>query len=261
LVLLFAVQVHATRLPLLPKENYKWSAFLNTTTGLASSKESSIVPKSSNLARWIHSATTSQNSLLSQFEKTIQTYPQWLSRTPVTFGLLRAEAGPTTGAWRLRLRLVNLELLSFGPIRQSHGFSYRQDVSPEQSLQTSQCVVSLPITGGFLTTMNKNNHRNEQGPLILFTLRHSKTIHNDPTTATTTQHHNNATDTIQLQTALIHYRPTLVGSRLPVPDWRQRLYSSTQSFVHAHVMWRFHRYCWKHCCDENTKSMKEPSNQ
>jgi hypothetical protein len=74
-----------------------------------------------------------------------------------------------------------------------------------------------------------------------------------------------------IQTRVISYRPAMVGRGLvagrrrrrrhddvahtaaPVPpstatktNWiRSQLYLHTQSVVHAYVMWRFHRYCWK----------------
>jgi hypothetical protein len=48
----------------------------------------------------------------------------------------------------------------------------------------------------------------------------------------------------QLTTNIVGYRPWLAGSHRPVPWFRQQIYLSTQSCVHAYIIWRFHK-AWK----------------
>ena len=78
----------------------------------------------------------------------------------------------------------------------------------------AQVAVRYPITGGFMTKA--------PGGHLYFG---SKTT----------------PDACQLQTQIVDYQSTLVGSG---PWYRRRLYLGTQSLVHAFTMWRYHRYCY-----------------
>lgn len=75
----------------------------------------------------------------------------------------------------------------------------------------------LPIIGGLLALPDK---RNRYGSLVF-------SLENNSRMATSIGH---------------GYRPALAGSP-PVNMLRAWMYRSTQTVVHAYVMWRFHKYC------------------
>mmetsp|Transcript_18995 Transcript_18995/g.31503 ORF Transcript_18995/g.31503 Transcript_18995/m.31503 type:complete len:201 (+) Transcript_18995:16-618(+) len=84
---------------------------------------------------------------------------------------------------------------------------------------TDANTVLIPINGGILA--RSDDGRNYGG--LSFSLRQEGEI---------------------METAIYHgYRPTIAG-KAPVSCVRAWTYRSTQSLLHAYVMWRFHGYCY-----------------
>ncbi len=90
--------------------------------------------------------------------------------------------------------------------------------------------IEIPIVGGLLAKVNPNLTDNG---CLRFTWHREK-------------------NSIILVTQIAgNYRPALAGSNVPIPRWRNALYSSTQRLLHEYVMWRYHGFVLKefekHC--------------
>ena len=138
-------------------------------------------------------------------------YPQFLQRKSLTLGLCRVL--PSTGhCYNLCTSILPINLLSFGnPI-------------------IKQKNIEIPIVGGLLANVNPNLTDNG---CLRFTLHREK-------------------NSIILVTQIAEkYQPALAGSSVPIPYWRNALYSSTQRLLHEYVMWRYHGFVLKefekHC--------------
>lgn len=159
--------------------SYCWRARVDRTKGLAYSVETSQI-KGMN-----------ENKRTQLVDKLFASYPVWLCRPSVSFGLLRCVE--IKNGWEIRfLRHCALRLGKTGSRNRSlHQFT---------------------IAGGFLTARESGHlsfHAHEDG---------------------------------YLETHVDRYCPQLCGEA-PVPLFRAAFYRSTQSILHAYVMWRFHRYC------------------
>jgi hypothetical protein len=262
--------------------HFQWKTSFNRTTGMASSKESSIVPHESALYRLFcgvggNSTTTtppaSTRDLLAHTQDIISRYPTWLCRAKLTGGLLRAVRDG--GNYKIQLRLVpNLDLLVFGTVR-GNRLSYRHETQDAKSIvETTLCTLTLPIVGGLLalpaTTPSRRSlsgkAKSSDCGSMVFTFRRDH-VYDHRQDTKTTKRNRSTNETQQRQplsspppmssddhstthcncnlailTALVHYRPWLVGHhKTPVPRYRQWGYQSTQSVLHAYIMWRFHK--------------------
>jgi len=255
--------------PWLPRHyraDFRWVAALDGATGVATSKESSAVPPDSPLGRFAHRPATASSDLLRALERAATAYPVWLCRGAVTLGLLQAVPDPGNGGggggYRIRTRLLALDLLAFG-VPRAQRLEYRQDdAAAARSVRTTLCTVSLPIGGGLLALPppRGGDHNTDKCGALLFTLRRDQTCTTEAAAAVAGDAVAEARTTTStrttLRTALVRYRPRLAGggssSSLSGESWRHQLqeavgcgtYRALQAPVHAYIMWRFHRALW-----------------
>lgn len=147
-------------------------------------------------------------------KKIFRSYTTWLCRFPVTFGIFRSVR--TEQGVCLQDRIFGCNLLTFG-----HAKSRLLSIALHEGAVQNSYAVELPIIGGLLSI---------QAPkaALMFTF---SSIHGQDG------------QTSSITTRISGYRPALIGQS-PVSRIRSVLYFSTQSLIHAAVMWRFHRYCW-----------------
>jgi hypothetical protein len=228
---------------------FSWEADVDTANGIATSKEVMKASRRSSIARHFictkpvptvtstavvtmfpsssdtHRDTNNVHDVWTLVTQRLEQYPQWLVRGAVTLGLFQAAPLPG-GGWSLQDRFFGINFLSFAR-PQSSRFSFYKTVSTRDGaiLQTREgdCTVVLPIIGGLLA---QNDNNNAGKGCLWFRLQH-----------------NESTEETKLVTEIRGYNPWLIGSIQPVPLYRKLLYLSTQSIVHAYVMWRFHRHC------------------
>jgi hypothetical protein len=110
--------------------SYAWTASIDRVTGIATSREVSTVPKP-----------------LRNHIATFSSYPTWLAKPSVTFGLLDAKKNTTNGATMICVRYFGSELLTFG-----------------QAVIRDKNTVELPIRGGLLAQINAK--KRQHGSLI-----------------------------------------------------------------------------------------------
>lgn len=147
-------------------------------------------------------------------KKIFHSYPTWLCKFPVTLGILRSVRNGRGVC--IQDRIFSRNLLIFG-----HAKSRLISISLHEGAVQNTYAIELPIIGGLLSIPAPR-------AALVFTLN---TIHGQEDR------------TSSIMTRISGYRPTLVGQP-PVSRIRSALYFSTQSVIHAGVMWRFHRYCW-----------------
>lgn len=181
----------------------------------------------------------------------VKMYPEWLCTLPVTLGLLKAVH--VTNGVEIRARLLGLHLLSFGNV-QGQQLMYRKD-----DTEVSQCTISLPITGGLLALRPQRGGARDRGSLLFF-FKKIRPMHDDDDDDEQDDE-NAAVDyaamcECSLTSALVKYRPRLLGTA-PINIFRKWTYISTQSIVHANVMWRFHHHLWKQSDSVLTTSRPE----
>ncbi|CAB9510159.1 expressed unknown protein [Seminavis robusta] len=186
-----------------------------TSAGVQMSMSSSSLPSPASSA--VHDVWT-------DVTKRLEEYPQWLVRGAVTWGLFHAVPIPG-GGFSLQDRFLGINFLIFGRPHASR-FSFLKTVTSKHNarLQTREgdATVTLPIIGGVLALKNGYGDRG----CLWFRLQH-----------------NEALQETKMITEIRGYHPFLIGDKLPIPFFRKMIYLSTQSVIHAYVMWRFQRHC------------------
>lgn len=223
-----------------PATCYTWSAAVDRIRGTASSKETSKVSCSTETRakpkrRDLRPSTTLSRILFTE-------YPVWLCRGTTSLGLLQA-IPLAKGGYEIRTRLWGIHLLTFGGDSGGGGMLQRlflpvkQAAWPVVAGKAHHCCSSVvwPITGGLLALGEPK--KSDMGALH-FTLQ---TKISPPTSGGNARSSSSSSSSIV--TAIQGYRPTLCGRQKPIHVVRSGLYLGTQSLVHAHVMWRFHRHC------------------
>jgi hypothetical protein len=214
------------------KGAYTWEAAVDRESGIATTKETGNVPTGSRLYRSLNN--TSDGELLRYAENLFSPYPTWLVRFPVTMGLFKA-IPDKKGGFEIRDRLFGVNLFSFGGT-QCQRFSFQTNTNRGPT-KTSQCTLALPITGGLLMLPDPSKPNGGKCGSLVFTLTKSREVG-------ATANLDEPPETVcSISTSIGGYRPSLAGSA-PVNLFRKWAYLSTQSMVHAGVMWRFHRRCW-----------------
>lgn len=194
---------------------FKWKAFLNRSTGIATSLETSKVPSSCRLYRAILDSKTPAKHM----QQVFGSYPSWLAGWRVTFGCLKAcpvmDTKRNKQAILICDSLFGTTLLSFGP--------EKSRVMHRKRLTTYSTVI--PIVGGVLALPSS------EGTYGSLSFQLKKTASNNDSVLT-------------LETSIVDdYRPAIAGMA-PSSRFRAGLYRSTQSLFHAYIMWRFHHYCY-----------------
>ena len=202
---------------------FLWQASLDATSGRASSVEVS----SCNL----HDPSASWERRLQQHTyDLVESWPTLLAKGSTTLGMIRTSPhDPDKHSTTIRLRLLNLPLLSFGKVRQAN-VTYGVKKFPYE--------LHVPITGGLLSLLIPS--AKDRGWLKFV-------VETDTLAATTTR---SKSVRCRLRTEIAgHYSPRIAG-RPPISKLRKWMYLSSQSYVHAYSMWRFHRL-WR----EGVKSL------
>ena len=196
--------------------NYQWYADLNQMTGRASSTEKSTIFLDKTKKK--KKKMVNQHHVRTLFEQ----YPNYLNELFFFLHVIRDKN-------KNDLRLGPITLLTFGkPRRRRSNWNIIQKYRNPLT-RKSMTVVQIPIQGGWLsakktitTTQNKKN---------LGFLQFSCT---------------ECSKSFQMETNIVNYLPTLArigSSSLPIHPIGKYIYLKTQSYLHAFVMWRFHKYC------------------
>ncbi len=168
----------------------------------------------------LHRTFHSSRSREALVKDTFQRYPSWLAGWRVTFGCLRADLVRNKSREEQEIAikdaLFGVTLLSFGQGK------------PSKRHQRRHCQIEynymLPIVGGFMTMTSPEDSCGALSFSLISTCRDDN-------------------ESFVLETSVSGYRPKFAGPA-PVSRLRAGIYRSTQSMVHAYVMWRFHHYCY-----------------
>mmetsp|Transcript_14348 Transcript_14348/g.19982 ORF Transcript_14348/g.19982 Transcript_14348/m.19982 type:complete len:236 (-) Transcript_14348:75-782(-) len=194
-------------------KGFHWSASLDRPTGIATSIETSCVLKGNPLHRTLSQVKPKQQ--LNSVRKYFEAYPFWVGRPAVTFGLLRTVQEKGNEVTSIQDVLFGINLLSFG--------RPQSRVQKDPGTHSKRLTVTLPIAGGLLAWKNNNRHDIDLGCLLFsLVLKPDRNFF--------------------IETEISGYHPAIAGGP-PVSKIRKWTYRSTQSYVHAYVMWRFHNYC------------------
>jgi hypothetical protein len=135
----------------------------------------------------------------------VTTWPDFICKGSVTLGLFEVKRDQRLLGTSIRPRFVPINLLSFGMVR--------------RLIQGPKCFHwEIPIRGGLLALPTDKD--NKVFGKLTFSVAKEQSNY-------------------RLTTQIVGYRPWLAGTRPSIV--RQRLYLSTQSVLHAYIMWRFHR--------------------
>ena len=244
--------------------SFCWRAALDQKTGEATATEISTPRRRSNRAGAQHVPRTScdHKSLIDL----LKSYPVWLSRPSVSFGILRTcELSKPRDVTRTRIdqtrslngiehqgsvsgisisdSLLGLNLLCFGRARsivttctaKTNGGNRRRSIQ-----------VEFPVIGGLLDgkrqtqAATSTNDISEHG-CIRFVVEQEEVIMRDKRKM---QQGRKRWSNVRIESSTCDgYCPAISGDA-PVNPIRKVAYLSSQSLVHAYVMWRFHRKVW-----------------
>ena len=263
-----------------PPRRFSWSASVDPMTGVAYSHEHSLV----NFTR-LHRIADLE--LLNLAVGAFGSYPQWLAETGVSLGLLRAiplrefseslskriiRRGGSGGIDRLcgvggieahaassGLECVDVagvaicdaafgfNLLSFGNARATViGTSTTPIWRRGAGVEERRAIVDFPVIGGLLARTPEVGSNGRRGGYscgcVRFAIVQRKSMQRDPSCG-------HFWSQMAIESEVTDgYRPAIVGEA-PVGHARRWIYRSTQSHVHAYVMWRFHDRCAAYLCD------------
>lgn len=232
------------------RKSFLWKASLDRDTGVASSYERSIfnIFGGNEIILGQNTNKGQKEFVWNQFSK----YPHFLQKSSLTLGLCRTV--PSTShdeCFNLQTSFLPLNMLTFGKPRMV--VSPKKMNSARNNVKDGPfgdivCCVEIPIVGGMLakvfdeeqqkslkSTPNKSNE-NDHGCLRFTWFSTNYSDH----------HQGQQPDNIVLVTEIAgNYQPSLAGNRIPIPEWRNIMYCSTQRLLHTYVMWRFHGFVVK----------------
>lgn len=187
--------------------SFSWQASLDTATGIGRAKETS---------KAIFKITGSSREAIEKLQHFSHTlaasYPNWLASGSVTLGTLRAVSNPDDLSTDLKPRLIDTCLLSFGDLRIKRA-------------TTTGCEFELPITGGLLSLPSKG--KQDRGCINFEVISDSMP--------------DDSVISCYMRTTIAGSYCPIVAGAPPVPFVRKWTYLSSQSLVHAYVMWRYHK--------------------
>ena len=220
------------------RHSFSWEASVDAQTGTASSREVMLAPPRSYIHRQFQKVPQltelGERQVWSDIIDKLEHYPQWLVRGAVTFGLFRAVSNAEGRGCSLQDRFFGINFLTFGSAR-SQRFSIQKTLPQGRHKdgkttyirsRVGDCTVTIPIVGGLLAMRKRKHSRGSDLGCLRFTVQHNEELEETLVT-----------------TEIRDYSPMLVGKKEPPPFLRKAAYLSTQSVVHAYVMWRFHKYC------------------
>ena len=250
--------------------SFCWRAALDQKTGEATATEISTPRRRSNRAGAQHLPRTScdDKSLIDL----LKSYPVWLSRPSVSFGILRtrelskprdvtrtridqtrslngieAQQGSVSGI-SISDSLFGLNLLCFGNPQSTVTAMKANGGNRRRSIQ-----VDFPVIGGLLD--GKRQAEAAVSPIkisehgcIRFVIEQEEVKMQDEEKAQRSQAF---WSNVRIESSICDgYCPAISGDA-PVNPTRKVAYLSSQSLVHAYVMWRFHREVW--ACTQRRK--------
>lgn len=226
---------HRTKLQDLDKYQgggFLWQASLDSDTGRASSLEVSLCHSSVNINTNARRRQVRQKTL-----NLVESWPQFLSKGTVTFGLIGNAPVVDGKSTAVLLRpLMNLSVLSFGKIRMGRHNSFnRKNVISSFELPVSGGLLSLPLP--FAKDRGHLSFVVERTDMI------SKSRNNIKSSAGG-KNSGAGSSCIRLSTAIAGSYSPWVAGKAPIPAYRKWTYLWSQSLVHGYTMWRFHR-AWK----------------
>eukprot|EP00550_Attheya_septentrionalis_P002088 CAMPEP_0198291776 /NCGR_PEP_ID=MMETSP1449-20131203/9190_1 /TAXON_ID=420275 /ORGANISM="Attheya septentrionalis, Strain CCMP2084" /LENGTH=246 /DNA_ID=CAMNT_0043990457 /DNA_START=382 /DNA_END=1119 /DNA_ORIENTATION=- len=220
---------------------FQWTAALDRSTGIATSTETSVL-------RGLQNGKNA-NKMFEQWVKILfGSYPTWLAESSVSFGLLRAVpfyegndrkvvVGTSIEDALFRVSLLTFGLPQFSKITRNPS---RATTTTAEKLKSDKACnpstakiteyrVDIPVIGGVMAYSKKNPN------MPRGSLRFS--LEKECTPNTTTTQNNTAAHDIRMVTSITNgYHPSISGPA-PVGFVRYSTYKSTQSLVHAYVMW------------------------
>ena len=255
------------------RRSYQWDAKLHQSTGIATSFEQSIFRykhqqppicnvedvdgSSSILHRPPPLSTTKKKQIKQIIQDIFSSYPKFLSKSSLTFGLCRSIPSDVEkeDCNHLQTSLLHLNVLTFGKtlIVKSPKHIFIDNKALLSTEKEVVCCIEIPIEGGLLaniesksSTTTKSKKDKDHG-CIRFTWLQTKQP-KQPNQQQDFKKHNkyHHPEKIILITEIRgNYHPTLAGNKLPISNMRKVLYYSTQRMVHTYVMWRYHDYVVK----------------
>ena len=250
------------------RRSYQWDANLHQSTGIATSFEQSIfrykyqMPpicsvedvdgSSSILHRPPPLSTTKKKQIKHIIQDIFSSYPKFLTKPSLTFGLCRSIPSDVEkeDCNHLQTSLLHFNVLTFGKPRivkpSKHIFI---DIRPSSTEKEVVCCIEIPIKGGLLANVKSKSSTNRlkkkkdvDHGCIRFTWLQTKQANKQLIKSKT-----NHPKIILITEIRGKYRPTLAGNKLPISNMRKMLYYSTQRMVHTYVMWRYHDHVVKEC--------------
>jgi len=254
------------------RRSYQWNANLHRQTGIATSFEQSIFHNKhqppicsgedvDGFSDVLHRpsplsiSTTKKEQIKHTIQDIFSSYPNFLSKPSLTFGLCRSipsDVEKEDCNLHLQTSFLHLNVLIFGKpriVKPKHHIVI--DNKAPSIKKEVVCCIEIPIEGGLLaiieskstTTKSKKKNEKDHG-CLRFTWLQTKQPNKQQ------QHTKKHKEYQQPEIILIteirgKYRPTLAGNKLPISNMRKVLYYSTQRMVHTYVMWRYHDYVVK----------------
>jgi hypothetical protein len=158
----------------------------------------------------------------------------WLCQGRITLGILKAEPfsyGENQKGIHMQDRIFGINVLSFGQPTTTSSLGLHDRQRRNQSSSSKSITTIIPIVGGCMARRRKPG--GSYSGSLTFVLEQS------------------SLDTYRIETGITNdYRPSLAGPP-PVSSVRGWFYQSTQSLLHAYVMWRFHRFSYQQHGEES----------
>ena len=204
---------------------FKWEATLDAD-GLANSLESSSMPMPMQQDK-----ESFCKAIISKAESEFIEYPFFLGRKNVLFGLFTAKSD-SEQMTQIQDSIFGINLLTFGEPKTTV-FSDRSENEQRRGV-----LVKLPVVGGLLACFKEANSNHDALSLGELSFQIAQTRSKQP----------GIDDTLQVETRVINYLPSIAG-RPPINFLRKSLYLNSQRYLHAYVMWRFHKHCYNKVVD------------
>ena len=236
---------------------FRWHASLNRMTGEATATETSIPRRPRRAASPKYAPNVCDDEKV--LAELLKSYPEWLSKPSVSFGVLRtsplseaddvsrnridrARAAQTYSPSGVSINsLFGLNLLCFGEPRISIMKMKASSSGRRRSFQAD-----LPVLGGLLdgkrdAAVPSSKNTNEHG-CIRFVVEQEEIRDGDGK-----RRDRRCWRIVRIESCICDgYRPAIAGA-IPVNPIRKAAYLSSQSLIHAYVMWRFHGMVLTEC--------------
>jgi hypothetical protein len=211
---------------------FLWQASLDSDTGRASSLEFSLCHSSVNINTNARRRDVRQKTL-----NLVESWPQFLSKRTVTFGLIGNTPVVDEQSTAILLRpLMNLRVLSFGKVRMRRPNSFHG--------KNVIASFELPVCGGLLSLPLRSAKDRGHLSFVVEQVDTRSTSRNSIKNNRGGKKSRARTSCIRLRTAIAGSYSPWVAGKAPIPAYRKWVYLSSQSLVHGYTMWRFHR-AWK----------------